>query len=108
MVQLAEEESESRRLFRDFLRNSYISGLQPFLFDTSVRYAKALWLTFLAVIVVSTLVIVNLTLEYIVQPTETHMSPNQVHAANSPFPAVAICSSNMISKRQMQTYAAKM
>ncbi|XP_062120719.1 sodium channel protein Nach [Drosophila sulfurigaster albostrigata] len=108
MVQLAEGESESRRLFRDFLRNSYISGLQPFLFETSVRYAKALWLTFLAVIVVSThIVIVNLTLEYIVQPTEIHMSPNQVHVANSPFPAVAICSSNMISKRQMQTYAAK-
>ncbi|KAH8376537.1 hypothetical protein KR093_000048, partial [Drosophila rubida] len=106
--QLAVEESESRRLFRDFLRNSYISGLQPFLLKTPVRYAKALWLAFLAVIVVSThIVIANLTLDYIVQPTEIHMSPNQVHVALSPFPAVAVCSSNLISKRQMQTYAAK-
>ncbi|KAH8274078.1 hypothetical protein KR044_009920, partial [Drosophila immigrans] len=105
---LAEVESKSRLLFRDFLRNSYISGVQPFLFETSVRYAKALWLVFLAVIVVSThIVIVNLTLDYIVQPTEIHMSPKQVHVAHSPFPAVAVCSSNMISKRLMQSYAAK-
>ncbi|XP_034473935.1 sodium channel protein Nach [Drosophila innubila] len=108
MDQLSEVESKSRRLFKDFLRNSYISGLQPFLLETSVHYAKALWLTFLAAIVVSThIVIVNLTLEYIDQPTEIHMAPNLVHVANSPFPAVAVCSSNMISKRQMQTYAAK-
>lgn len=70
---------------------------------------RTLWLTFLAAIVVSThIVIVNLTLEYIDQPTEIHMAPNLVHVANSPFPAIAVCSSNLISKQQMQTYAAKM
>lgn len=70
---------------------------------------RTLWLIFLTAIVVSThIVIVNLTLEYIVQPTEIHMAPNLVHVANSPFPAVGVCSSNMISKNLMQSYAAKM
>lgn len=70
---------------------------------------RALWLAFLAVIVVWThIVIVNLTLEYIDQPTEIHMAPNLVHVSNSPFPAVGVCRSSMISKSLMHNYAAKM
>ncbi|XP_033149961.1 sodium channel protein Nach [Drosophila busckii] len=101
-------ESTTRRLFKDFLRNSYINGLQPLILHTPVRYAKALWLAFLAVVIVWThIVIVNLTLEYIVQPTEIHMAPNLVHVSNSPFPAIGVCSANMISKRLMRDYAEK-
>ncbi|XP_032584504.1 sodium channel protein Nach isoform X1 [Drosophila mojavensis] len=108
MYQLSEVESNYRRLFKDFLRNSYINGLKLLLLHSPVHYAKALWLAFLAVIVVWThIVIVNLTLEYIDQPTEIHMAPNLVHVSNSPFPAVGVCRSSMISKSLMHNYAAK-
>jgi len=43
-----------------------------------------------------------------VQPTEIRMSPDMVHVANSPFPAVGVCSSNKISKRLLQDYAVKL
>ncbi|XP_023163881.2 sodium channel protein Nach [Drosophila hydei] len=108
MYQLSEVESNYRRLFKDFLRNSYISGLKPLLLHSPVQYAKALWLAFLAVIVVWThIVVVNLTLEYIDQPTEIHMAPNLVHVSNSPFPAVSVCRSNMINRGLMNNYAFK-
>ncbi|XP_030555165.1 sodium channel protein Nach [Drosophila novamexicana] len=108
MAQITKVESNFRKLFKDFLRSSYISGLQPLLLHTPVQYAKALWVAFLAIIVVWThIVIINLTLEYIDQPTEIHMAPNLVHVSNSPFPAVGVCSSNMISRRLMQSYASK-
>ncbi|XP_016945073.4 sodium channel protein Nach isoform X2 [Drosophila suzukii] len=103
------EKSHYRRLFREFLRQSYINGLHPFLYHSPVRFAKALWLVLLTVIVIYThIVIANLIREYLVQPTEIRMSPDMVHVANSPFPAVGVCSSNKISKRLLQDYAVKL
>ncbi|XP_017060929.1 sodium channel protein Nach [Drosophila ficusphila] len=103
------EESHYRRLFREFLRQSYINGLHPFLYHSPVRYAKVLWLALLTAIVIYThLEIVNLTQEYLVQPTEIHMSPNLVHVANSPFPAVGVCTANRISQRLLHDYAVKL
>ncbi|SPP85661.1 Hypothetical predicted protein [Drosophila guanche] len=101
-----ESRSNYSRLFKEFLRQSYINGLHPFIYPTPVRYAKALWLVLMAAIVVWThVVIVNLTLEYLDQPTEIHMAPDLVHVANSPFPAVGVCTSNKISQRLLRSYA---
>jgi len=70
---------------------------------------RALWLALLTVIVIYThIVIANLIRDYLVQPTEIRMSPDMVHVANSPFPAVGVCSSNKISKRLLQDYAVKL
>ncbi|XP_016976874.1 sodium channel protein Nach [Drosophila rhopaloa] len=103
------EESHYRHLFREFLRQSYINGLHPFLYHSPVRYAKALWLALLTAIVIYThIVIVNLTQEYLVQPTEIHMVPDLVHVANSPFPAVGVCTANKISQRLLRDYAVKL
>nr|XP_017013708.2 sodium channel protein Nach [Drosophila takahashii] len=103
------EESHYRRLFREFLRQSYINGLHPFLYHSPVRYAKALWLALLTALVIYThIVIVNLTQEYLVQPTEIHMAPDLVHVANSPFPAVGVCTANKISQRLLRNYAVKL
>ncbi|XP_034666270.1 sodium channel protein Nach [Drosophila subobscura] len=104
-----ESRSNYRRLFKEFLRQSYINGLHPFIYPTPVRYAKALWLVLMAAIVVWThVVIVNLTLEYLDQPTEIHMAPDLVHVANSPFPAVGVCTANKISQRLLRSYAVKL
>ncbi|EDW88680.2 pickpocket protein 28 [Drosophila yakuba] len=103
------EESHYRRLFREFLRQSYINGLHPFLYHSPVRYAKAVWLALLTAIVIYThIVIADLILEYLVQPTEIHMAPDLVHVANSPFPAVGVCTSNKISGRLLRGYAEKL
>ncbi|XP_017075718.2 sodium channel protein Nach [Drosophila eugracilis] len=103
------EESLYRRLFREFLRQSCINGLHPFLYHSPVRYAKTLWLALLTAIVIYThIVIVNLTQEYLVQPTEIHIAPDLVHVANSPFPAVGVCTANKISKRLLRIYAVKL
>ncbi|XP_030377170.1 sodium channel protein Nach [Scaptodrosophila lebanonensis] len=105
---VVEEKSDVRRVFKDFLRNSYISGLKPFLMYTPVRFAKALWLALLIIIVVWThVVIVNLTLHFIDQPTELRMTPTLTHVSNSPFLAVAVCSPNKVSKRLLHDYATK-
>ncbi|EDW78097.2 uncharacterized protein Dwil_GK24820, partial [Drosophila willistoni] len=97
-----------RRLFKEFLSKSYINGLQLLVYQSPVRYAKTLWLIFLAVIVIWThIIIVNLTQEYLVQPTEIHMSPNLVHVSNSPFPAIGVCTANKISKSLLKSYAIK-
>ncbi|XP_017152396.1 sodium channel protein Nach isoform X3 [Drosophila miranda] len=108
---MTQEEAPSNylRLFKEFLRQSSINGLHPFLYPTPIRYAKALWLTLMAAIVVWThVVIVNLTLEYLDQPTEIHMAPDLVHVANSPFPAVGVCTANKISQRLLRSYAVKL
>ncbi|KAH8298155.1 hypothetical protein KR018_009390 [Drosophila ironensis] len=103
------EESQYRRLFREFLRQSYINGLHPFLYRSPVQYAKTLWLSLLTAIVIYThIVIVNLTQEYLVQPTEIRLSPDLVHVANSPFPAVGVCTANQISQRLLRNYALKL
>ncbi|XP_017121005.1 sodium channel protein Nach [Drosophila elegans] len=103
------EESHYRRLFREFLRQSYINGLHPFLYQSPVRYAKALWLAVLTALVIYThIVIVDLTQEYLVQPTEIHKAPDLVHVANSPFPAVGVCTANKISQRLLRDYAVKL
>ncbi|EDW52299.1 GM12276 [Drosophila sechellia] len=103
------EESHYRRLFREFLRQSYINGLHPFLYQTPFRYAKAIWLALLTGIMIYThIVIADLILEYLVQPTEIHMAPDLVHVANSPFPAVGVCTSNKINGRLLRSYAEKL
>ncbi|XP_050740940.1 sodium channel protein Nach [Drosophila biarmipes] len=103
------EESHYRRLFREFLRQSSINGLHPFLYPSPVRYAKALWLALLTAIVIYTHIeIVSLTQEYLVQPTEIHMAPDLVHVANSPFPAVGVCTANKISQRLLRNYAERL
>ncbi|KAH8412477.1 hypothetical protein KR009_002484 [Drosophila setifemur] len=103
------DEPHYRRLFREFLRQSYINGLHPLLYRSPVRYARALWLALLTAIVIYThIVIVNLTQEYLVQPTEIHLAPDLVHVANSPFPAVGVCTSNKISHRLLRDYAIKL
>ncbi|KAH8249287.1 hypothetical protein KR032_008125 [Drosophila birchii] len=109
MPRRVDDEPQYRRLFREFLRQSYINGLHPLLYSSPVRYAKALWLALLTAIVIYThIVIVNLTQEYLVQPTEIHLAPDLVHVANSPFPAVGVCTANKISHRLLQDYAVKL
>ncbi|KAH8376490.1 hypothetical protein KR200_008700 [Drosophila serrata] len=104
-----DDEPQYRRLFREFLRQSYINGLHPLLYRSPVRYAKTLWLALLTAIVIYThIVIVNLTQEYLVQPTEIHLAPDLVHVANSPFPAVGVCTANKISRRLLRDYAVKL
>ncbi|KAH8260141.1 hypothetical protein KR026_003539 [Drosophila bipectinata] len=108
-MSLGVDESLYRRLFREFLRQSYINGLHPFLYHSPVRLAKAVWLGFLTSLVIYThIVIVNLTQQYLVQPTEIHLSPDLVHVANSPFPAVGVCTANKISQRRLRSYALKL
>ncbi|KAH8341640.1 hypothetical protein KR059_012851 [Drosophila kikkawai] len=104
-----DDERQYRRLFREFLRQSYINGLHPFLYRSPVRHAKTLWLALLTAIVIYThIVIVDLTQEYLIQPTEIHLAPDLVHVANSPFPAVGVCTANKISRRLLQDYALKL
>lgn len=61
-----------------------------------------------AIVIYTHIVIVDLTQEYLVQPTEIHMAPDLVHVANSPFPAVGVCTANKISQRLLRDYAAKL
>ncbi|XP_054083092.1 sodium channel protein Nach [Zeugodacus cucurbitae] len=97
-----------KKLVREFLQESGIHGLKIFLSTSSIRYAKHLWFIFLtSIIIVTHVIIINLFIKYMDQPTEVRQSTKLVHVANSPFPAVAICSANKISRRKMLRYAEK-
>ncbi|XP_014094646.2 sodium channel protein Nach [Bactrocera oleae] len=94
------------KLVREFLQESGIHGLKIFLSTSPIPFAKHLWFIFLSsIIIVTHVIIINLIIKYLDQPTEVRMSTKLVHVANSPFPAVAICSANKISRHKMMRFA---
>ncbi|XP_050321343.1 sodium channel protein Nach [Bactrocera neohumeralis] len=94
------------KLVREFLQESGIHGMKIFLSTSAIRYAKHLWFIFLSsLIIVTHVIIINLIKEFLDQPTEVRLSTKLVHVANSPFPAVAICGANKISRRKMMRFA---
>ncbi|KAM7351037.1 pickpocket 18 [Cochliomyia hominivorax] len=91
---------------RDFLNESAIHGLRLFLYYTRFKYARHIWTIFIfAVIIWTHFIIISLTIEYIQQPTEVHMSTNMVHVSNTPFPGVAVCSANKLSRQKVMKFA---
>ncbi|XP_054744359.1 sodium channel protein Nach [Anastrepha obliqua] len=97
-----------RNLLKEFLNESGMHGLKLLLYTSTIRYAKYIWLIFLTSIIVGTyVIIINLIIQYLDQPTEVLLSTKLVHVSNSPFPAVAICSANKISRHKLMLYAAK-
>ncbi|XP_065356476.1 pickpocket protein 28 [Calliphora vicina] len=93
---------------KDFLNQSAIHGLRLLLYYTRFKYARFLWTVFIfAVIIWTHFIIISLTFQYIQQPTEVHMSTNLVHVSNTPFPGVAVCSANKLSRTKVLKFAEK-
>lgn len=67
---------------------------------------RLIWTIFIfAVIIWTHFIIITLIIQYIEQPTEVHMSTNMVHVSNTPFPGVAVCSANKISRSKLLKFA---
>ncbi|XP_046812693.1 sodium channel protein Nach [Lucilia cuprina] len=93
---------------KDFLNESAIHGLRLLLYYTRFKYARFIWTIFIfAVIVWTHFIILTLIVQYIQQPTEVHMSTNMVHVSNTPFPGVAVCSANKLSREKILSFAEK-